>query len=143
MGRILAIDYGTRRTGIAVTDPLRIIAGALETVPTHTLHTWLASYTATERVDIIVVGHPTQMDGSPSETMARIEPLVRKLRADHPDKQVVMFDERFTSRLAQRAMIDGGVPKMARRDKALVDRLSATIILQGYLESRQYQTHNP
>ncbi len=139
MGRILAIDYGTRRTGIAVTDPLRIIAGALETVPTHTLHTWLAQYLATESVDIIVVGHPTAMDGSPSETMAQIEPLVRKLRVDHPDKQVVMFDERFTSRLAQRAMIDGGVKKMARRDKALVDRLSATIILQGYLESRQYK----
>ena len=142
MGRILAIDYGTRRTGIAVTDPLRIIAGALETVPTHTLHTWLAGYLATENVDTIVVGHPTTMDGRPSETMAQIEPLVRKLRVDHPDKQVVMFDERFTSRLAQRAMIEGGVRKMARRDKALVDRISATIILQGYLESRDYQISN-
>ncbi len=139
MGRILAIDYGTRRTGIAVTDPLRIIAGALETVPTHTIHAWLANYTATESVDIIVVGHPTQVDGSPSATMAQIEPLVRKLRADLPGIEVVMFDERFTSRLAQRAMIDGGVKKMARRDKALVDRLSATIILQGYLESREYR----
>ncbi|MDR2882403.1 MAG: Holliday junction resolvase RuvX [Alistipes sp.] len=139
MGRILAIDYGTRRTGIAVTDPLRIIANALETVPTHTLHAWLAGYLAAESVDIIVVGHPTAMDGSPSETMTQIEPLVRKLRADHPARQVVMFDERFTSRLALRAMIDGGVKKMARRDKALVDRLSATIILQGYLESRQYK----
>ena len=139
MGRVLAIDYGTKRTGIAVTDPLRIIANALETVPTHTLHAWLANYLATEKVDIIVVGRPTQMDGSPSETMAYIEPFVRKLRADHPGTEVVMHDERFTSRLAQRAIIDGGVPKMARRDKALVDRVSATIILQGYMESRDYK----
>ncbi len=139
MGRVLAIDYGTKRTGIAVTDPLRIIANALETVPTHTLHAWLAGYLATEKVDIIVVGRPTQMDGSPSETMAYIEPFVRKLRADHPGTEVVMHDERFTSRLAQRAIIDGGVPKMARRDKALVDRVSATIILQGYMESRDYK----
>jgi putative Holliday junction resolvase len=138
MGRILAIDYGTRRTGLAVTDPLRIIAGGLETVPTHTLHEWLSRYLATEEIDVIVVGKPTQMDGSPSETMAHIEPLVARLHADHPDKQVVMYDERFTSRLAQRAMIDGGVPKMARRDKALVDRVSAAIILQSYLESRDY-----
>jgi putative Holliday junction resolvase len=138
MGRILAIDWGTKRTGIAVTDPLRIIANGLETVPTHTLHAWLANYFAAESVDIIVVGKPTQMDGSPSETMAHIEPMVAKLRAAYPDKQVVMHDERFTSRLAQRAIIDGGVPKMARRDKALVDMVSAAIILQGYLESKAY-----
>ena len=108
-------------------------------MPTHTLHGWLAKYFAAESVDIIVVGKPTQMDGSPSETMAYIEPLVAKLRAAYPGKQVVMYDERFTSRIAQRAIIDGGVPKMARRDKALVDRVSATIILQDYLESREYK----
>ncbi len=142
MGRILAIDYGTKRTGIAVTDPLRIIAGGLETVPTHTLHGWLAKYFAAESVDIIVVGKPTQMDGSPSETMAYIEPLVAKLRAAYPGKQVVMYDERFTSRIAQRAIIDGGVPKMARRNKALVDTVSAAIILQSYLESHEYLTRN-
>jgi putative Holliday junction resolvase len=142
MGRILAIDYGTKRTGIAVTDPLRIIAGGLETVPTHTLAEWLRQYFARESVDIIVVGKPSQMDGSPSETMAHIEPLVKKLRADYPDKQIVMHDERFTSRLAQRAIIDGGVPKMARRNKALVDTVSAAIILQDYLASRAYQTEN-
>ena len=139
MGRILAIDYGTKRTGIAVTDPLRIIAGALETVPTHTLHRWLAQYLAAESVDIIVVGRPMQMDGSPSETMAHITPLVARLRAEYPDKEVVWHDERFTSRLAQRAIIDGGVPKMARRNKALVDTVSAAIILQSYLESREYK----
>ncbi len=139
MGRVLAIDYGTKRTGIAVTDPLRIIAGGLDTVPTHTLQAWLAGYLAAEQVDIIVVGHPTQMDGAPSETMAHIVPLVAKLQADYPDKQIALHDERFTSRLAQRAIIDGGVPKMARRDKALVDRVSAAIILQSYLDSREYK----
>ncbi|MDR2890130.1 MAG: Holliday junction resolvase RuvX [Alistipes sp.] len=139
MGRILAIDYGTKRTGLAVTDPLRIIAGALETVPTHTLHDWLAAYFAREKVDIVVIGKPTQMNGEPSESMAHIAPFVKKLRAGHPDKQVVYSDERFTSRLAQRAIIDGGVPKMARRDKSLVDKISATIILQDYLESREYK----
>ena len=139
MGRILAIDYGTKRTGIAVTDPLRIIAGGLETVPTHTLMEWLGKYFATESGDIVVVGKPVQLDGRPSESMTHIEPFVKRLRADFPDKEVVWCDERFTSRLAQRAIIDGGVPKMARRDKALVDRVSAAIILESYLESRQYK----
>ncbi len=140
MSRILAIDFGTKRTGIAVTDPLRIIAGPLETVPTHTLTQWLSDYFTHETVDVIVVGHPRQMDGSPSETMTQIEPLVRKLRAQFSDKQIVMFDERFTSRLAQRAILDGGVPRMARRDKGLVDKVSAAIILQGYLESLEYRS---
>ncbi len=139
MGRILAIDYGTKRTGIAVTDPLRIIAGGLETVPTHTLGAWLKQYLASESVDIIVVGKPVQMDGAPSETMTHIVPLVKKLHAEYPDKQIVLHDERFTSRLAQRAIIDGGVPKMARRNKALVDMVSAAIILQSYLESKEYK----
>jgi putative Holliday junction resolvase len=139
MGRVIAIDWGTKRTGIAATDPLRIVANGLETVPTHELQQWLAQYLAAEDVDIIVVGHPTRMDGQPSETMTHIEPLVARLRTQYPDKRVVMHDERFTSRLAQQAMIDGGVPKMARRDKAMVDRVSAAIILQGYLESREYK----
>jgi putative Holliday junction resolvase len=138
MGRILAIDWGTRRTGIAVTDPLRILATGLETVPTHTLTQWLTQYLAAENVDIIVVGQPSRMDGRPSETMAHIGPLVERLRKAHPDKQIVLHDERFTSKLAQRAIRDGGVPKMARRDKALVDTVSAAIILQSYLESKQY-----
>ncbi len=142
MGRILAIDYGTKRTGIAVTDPLRIIANGLETVPTHTLAAWLRQYLAAESVDVIVVGKPVQMDGAPSETMAQIEPLVKRLRAEYPDRQIVLHDERFTSRLAQRAIIDGGVPKMARRNKALVDTVSAAIILQSYLESREYRACN-
>jgi putative Holliday junction resolvase len=140
MGRILAIDYGTKRTGIAVTDSLRIIAGGLETVPTHTLTEWLAKYFASENVDMIVVGRALQMDGKPSESMIHIEPFVRRLRVAFPDKQVVWHDERFTSRLAQRAILDGGVPKMARRNKALVDKVSAAIILRDFLDSREYKT---
>ncbi len=142
MGRILAIDYGTKRTGIAVTDPLRIIAGGVETVPTHTLIEWLTKYFAAENVDIIVVGKPLRMDGSPSETAAQIEPLMERLRAEFPGKEVAGWDERFTSRLAQRAIIEGGVPKMARRDKAMVDRVSAAIILDGYMNSREYKMKN-
>lgn len=135
MGRILAIDYGTKRTGIAVSDPLRIIANALETVPTATLMEYLRKYFAANDVDIVVVGKPTQMNGAPSESFAHIEPFVKRLRKEFSQKQIVYHDERFTSVLAHRAMIEGGVKKMQRRDKAMVDRVSATIILQSYMES--------
>ena len=135
MGRILAIDYGTRRTGIAVSDPLRIIAGALTTVETRQLEKFLADYFSKNDVDTIVLGRPVQMNGSPSETMRYIEPLAARLRRTYPDKDVVLYDERFTSVLAHRAMIESGMGRMARRDKAVVDRISAAIILQSYMES--------
>ena len=135
LGRILAIDYGRKRTGLAVTDPLRIIAGALTTVETKTLEKYLADYFAKNSVDIIVLGKPSQMNGEPSETMRYIEPLAGRLRHAYPDKQVVLYDERFTSVLAHRTMLESGIGKMARRDKALVDRISATIILQSFMES--------
>ena len=138
MGRILAIDYGTKRTGLAVTDPLRIIAGALATVETKQLEKFLADYFSTNDVDIIVVGKPSQMNGQPSETMRYIEPLAARLRHAYPDKQVLLYDERFTSVMAHRAMLESGIGKMARRDKALVDRISATIILQSYMDSIEY-----
>ncbi len=134
MGRILAIDYGTKRTGIAVSDPLRIIAGGLETVPTKELERWLAKYFAAEDVSTIVVGKPTQMNGAPSETWRFVEPLVARLRRAWPDKEIVLHDERFTSVMAHRTMLESGIGKMARRDKALVDKISATIILQSYME---------
>ena len=134
MGRILSIDYGTKRTGIAVSDPLRIIAGGLETIPTRELERWLAQYFEREDVSIIVVGKPMQPNGQPSETWRFVEPLVRRLRAAYPEKRVELYDERFTSVLAHRAMLESGIGKMARRDKALVDKISATIILQGYME---------
>lgn len=135
MGRILAIDYGTRRTGIAVSDPLRIIAGALTTVETRQLEKFLADYFSKNDVDTIVLGKPVQMNGSPSETMRYIEPLAARLRRTYPDKDVVLYDERFTSVLAHRTMIESGMGCMARRDKAVVDRISAAIILQSYMES--------
>ena len=135
MGRILAIDYGTRRTGIAVSDPLRIIAGALTTVETRQLEKFLADYFSKNDVDTIVLGKPVQMNGSPSETMRYIEPLAARLRRTYPDKDVVLYDERFTSVLAHRTMIESGMGGMARRDKAVVDRISAAIILQSYMES--------
>ena len=138
MGRILSIDYGTKRTGLAVTDPLRIIANALETVETKGLEKWLADYFTKNDVDIIVLGKPSQMNGQPSETMRFIEPLATRLRRAYPDKEVVLYDERFTSVMAHRAMLESGIGKMARRDKALVDRISATIILQSYMDSIQY-----
>ena len=137
MGRILAIDYGVRRTGLAVSDPLRLIAGGLTTVETKQLERFLADYFLKEQVDIIVLGKPAQMDGTPSETWRFIEPLSRRLKAAYPDKEVVFYDERFTSVLAHRAMIEGGMKKMARRDKAMVDRISAAIILQGYMDSKK------
>lgn len=135
MGRILAIDYGTRRTGIAVSDPLRIIAGALTTVETRQLEKFLADYFSKNDVDTIVLGKPVQMNGSPSETMRYIEPLAARLRRTYPNKDVVLYDERFTSVLAHRTMIESGMGRMARRDKAVVDRISAAIILQSYMES--------
>lgn len=139
MGRILAIDYGLKRTGVAVSDPLRIIAGGLDTIPTAQLNTWLAQYFAQNEVDIIVVGKPTQMNGNPSQSWTAIEPFVEKLRQTYPTKQVVLHDERFTSVIAHRAMIDGGMKKMARRDKAVVDKISAIIILQSYMDSAEYK----
>lgn len=135
MGRILAIDYGTKRTGIAVSDPLQLIAGGLATVDTKGLERWLADYFAREEVDTVVLGKPSRMDGTPSETWRFIEPLAARLRRAWPDKRVVFYDERFTSVIAHRTMLESGIGRMARRDKALVDKISATIILQSYMES--------
>ena len=135
MGRLLAIDYGTKRTGIAVTDTLGIIAQPLDTVDTKQLERFLADYFQREQVDVNVVGHPRQMNGQPSETMRYIEPLMGRLRHAYPEKKVVAYDERFTSVLAQRTILQSGIGKMARRDKSLVDKVSAAIILQDYMAS--------
>lgn len=117
-----------------MSDPLRIIAGGLQTVETKVLERWLADYFAREEVSTIVLGKPSRMDGTPSDTWRFIEPLAARLRRAWPDKEVVFYDERFTSVIAHRAMLDSGLGRMARRDKALVDKISATIILQGYME---------
>ena len=139
LGRILAIDYGTKRTGIAVTDPLRIIPGGLGTVPTHELLKFLADYIGREQVDIIVVGYPTNMNGEDSASMKQIRPFTERLKKLYPDKVIVMFDERFTSVMAQRAILESGIGRMARRNKALVDEVSATIILESFMDSKQYK----
>lgn len=135
MGRILAIDYGRKRVGLAVTDPLRLVANGLDTVHAKDVLAYLQQYMAREEVDKIVVGLPKQMDGSDSESMTYIRPFVKKLRQTFPDKEIVFMDERFTSVLAHKAMLDGGLRKKARQDKALVDKISAVIILQTYMES--------
>lgn len=122
-----------------MTDVLRIVPGGLTTVATHELMTFLAGYFSREPVDIVVIGLPTNMNGQESASMKQIRPFVEKFRKAYPDKQVVMFDERFTSVLAQRAILDSGIGKMARRNKALVDEVSATIILQSFMDSIQYK----
>lgn len=138
MSRIVAIDYGRKRTGIAVTDPMQIIANGLTTVPTHKLVDFLLDYVGREKVERIVVGHPKQMNNEDSESMRYIVPFLNRLKKVLPEIPVELVDERFTSVLAHQAMIDGGLKKKARQNKALVDEISATIILQSYLESRRF-----
>lgn len=140
MGRLLAIDYGRRRCGIAVTDTLRIVATALCTVPSAELIKFIAGYTASEPVDRIIVGLPKDMRGNPSESMRYIKPAIGRLRAAFPSIPVEYFDERFTSVLAHRGMIDSDMHRMQRRSKDAVDRMAATIILNDYLQSRQYNS---
>ncbi|MDE5573620.1 MAG: Holliday junction resolvase RuvX [Muribaculaceae bacterium] len=137
MGRYLSIDYGRKRCGIAVTDTARIIASGLTTVQSCTLEKFLTDYMAKESVDRIIVGLPTTMRGEPSESMKYITPAVNRLKKLFPDTPIEFFDERFTSVLAHRAMIDSGMKKSDRRDKAVVDEISATIILNDYLQSTQ------
>lgn len=139
MGRLLSIDFGRKRCGIAVTDPLRIVATGLTTVDTAQLTAFVKRYLATEGADAIVVGLPTTVTGEPSESMRYLTPAIARMRKEIGDKTpVIFFDERFTSVLAHRAMLDGGMKKMARRDKAVVDEISATIILNDFLQSRMY-----
>ena len=134
--RILSIDYGKKRTGLAVTDPLQIIAGGLATVATAELFTYLESYIQKEQVERIVIGKPTQPNGQPSENLARVENFFNRWRKAHPEVPIEYYDERFTSVLAQRAIIDSGVGKKARREnKGLIDEVSATIILQDWMKA--------
>ncbi|WP_291868845.1 Holliday junction resolvase RuvX [Maribacter sp.] len=136
MGRIVAIDFGRKRTGIAVTDEMQIIASGLTTVATHDLVSFLQKYIAEEKVDAIVVGEPKQMDNTPSESEAFIIPFLNRLAKVFPDMPVERQDERFTSKMAFQTMIDSGLKKNQRKNKALVDEISATIILQAYLNRK-------
>lgn len=133
----MSIDYGRKRTGLAVTDPLQIIAGGLATVATSELFDWLHDYISREPVERIIIGEPRQPNGQPSENLARVQQFVNRWRRAVPQVPIEYYDERFTSVLAHQAMIDGGLKKKARQDKALVDEISATIILQDYMRSRK------
>ena len=134
MGRVLAIDYGVRRNGLAVTDPLQIIPGGLTTVDTPQVLAYLKNYLSKEKVERFVVGLPKQTNGRDSDNLPRVRAFVAQLQKTFPTVPVEMWDERYTSVLAQRTILESGIGKMARRNKALVDEVSATIILQGWME---------
>lgn len=136
MGRIMALDYGQKRTGIAVTDPLQMIANSLQTVQSSEVIPFLIQYTAKEKVDSFVVGYPRQMNNTLSESVKYIDPFIALLKKTFPGKEVFLMDERFTSKMAVQTMIAGGVKKKDRQNKGLIDAISATIILQSYLEYR-------
>ena len=137
MARLLSIDYGKKRTGIAVTDPLQIVAGGLATVSTSELFDFLTNYVKQEDVEQIIIGEPRQPNGEPSENLQRVMQFVRRWEKAHPELPIVLYDERFTSVLAHKAMIASGMKKKDRQDKAVVDKISATILLQDFMESRR------
>lgn len=136
MARILSIDYGRKRTGLAVTDPLQLIASGLATVSTSELFDWLQAYMARESVERIVIGEPLQPNGQPSENLARVQQFVNRWRKAVPQVPIEFYDERYTSVLAHQAMLAGGLKKKDRQNKALVDEISATILLEDYMRSR-------
>ena len=134
MGRIVSIDYGTKRVGLAVTDPLKIFATGLDVVHPMNLMKYLIDYDIKENIEIFVVGHAKKVDNTDSDSMRHINPFVKKLKKQFPDKDVVFVDERFTSVIAQQTMLEGGLKKKARQNKETVDFISATLILQTYLK---------
>jgi putative Holliday junction resolvase len=137
MARILSIDYGRKRVGLAVTDPQQIIATRLTTVPAHTIWDFLNDYFKKEAVEMVVVGYPKQMNNEASEAVRYINPFLKKFQIQYPGMTLEILDERFTSKMAFQTMIDGGLKKQKRQDKALIDGISATIILQSYLEQKR------
>ena len=136
MGRVLALDYGSKRTGIAITDELQLIASGLTTVATSTLMDFLKKYIASEKVDLVLVGEPKQKDGTHSNIEMEIQKFLKKFSEAFPDLDVKRVDERYTSKMAFQTMIDSGLKKKQRQNKALVDEISATIILQEYLYNK-------
>ena len=137
MGRILALDYGKKRVGVAVSDHLKITANGLDTVETNIIKEFVKGYLAKENIECLVIGYPKQMDDKISEAEKYITPFIKWVTRAYPDIRIERVDERFTSKLAEKALIDGGAKKMARRNKSLVDKISAVIILQSYLEILQ------
>jgi putative Holliday junction resolvase len=142
MGRILAIDYGTKRIGLAVTDPLQIFASPLNTVSPNEFDNFISGYLKTEEVEAFVIGYPVQLNNQPSESVKYINPFIKKLKKAFPEKHIHLVDERFTSQMALKIMIDGGVKKRDRQDKSMVDKISASIILQSFLDNRSNRTEN-
>src|SRR5689334_17959886 len=138
MPRILAIDYGLKRTGIAVTDPLKIIATGLTTIPSNTLISFLKDYFSKEEVELVIIGEPKNLDDSDTHATPIVKGMIKKLMKQFPDKRIRTVDERYTSKMASQAMIDMGMKKMQRRNKALVDEIAATIMLQEYLRSQEH-----
>jgi putative pre-16S rRNA nuclease len=136
MGRIIGIDFGKKRIGLAVSDPLLIFASPLDTVSPEVFYSYIESFMKTEPVDAFVIGYPVQMNNKPSESLRQINPFIRKLKKTFPEKQIHLMDERFTSQMALRTMIDGGVKKSDRRDKSIADKISASIILQSFLDNK-------
>jgi putative Holliday junction resolvase len=136
--RILAIDYGQKRTGLAVTDEMQIIASGLTTIPSETAIDFLAAYFAKEKVEKVLIGEPKQMNNEPSQSAPIIEAFVEKFRAQFPNMPLERVDERFTSKMAFQTMIDSGLKKKQRQDKALIDEISATIMLQDYLSRKSF-----
>jgi len=137
MARILSIDYGRKRVGLAVTDSQQIIATRLTTIPTHTIWDFLNEYFQKEKVEIVVVGYPKQLNNEASEAVRYINPFLKKFQIEYPNMKLEILDERFTSKMAFQTMIDGGLKKQKRQDKALIDGISATIILQSFLEQKR------
>ena len=142
MGRILGIDYGSKRIGLAVTDPLQIFASPLITVNPVEFDNYIKDYLKTNEVDAFVIGYPVQMNNQPSTSVVYINPFIKKLKRTYPEKHIYLADERFTSQMAFRTMIDGGVKKKYRKDKSMVDKISAAIILQSFLDKRSNKTEN-
>ena len=136
MGRIIGIDYGTKRIGLAVTDPLQIFASPLDTVKPAEFYRFIENYLKTDEIEAFVIGYPVQMNNQPSESVNQINPFIKNLRKTFPGKQIHLVDERFTSTMAFQTMINGGVRKNDRRDKSLIDKISASIILQSFLDNR-------
>ena len=136
MGRIIGIDYGRKRIGLAVTDPFHIFASPLATVNAHEFDEFINDYLKKEEVEAFVVGYPVNLNNQPSESVKYIDPFIRRLERSFPGKPVHLTDERFTSQMALRTMIDGGVKKKGRREKEMIDRISASIILQSFLDRR-------
>jgi putative Holliday junction resolvase len=142
MGRIIGIDYGVKRIGLAVTDPLQIFASPLMTVMTTEFYKFITGYLETDDVDAFVIGYPVQMNNQPSASVTYINPFIKRLKKTYPEKHIYLADERFTSQMAIRTMVEGGVKKRDRQDKSLVDKISASIILQSFLDNRSNKKEN-